>query len=192
VPMPEKRRSREVLISVDIEASGPIPGAYSMLSLGACVIGAAKKTFYVEIKPVSAMQVPEAMAVVGQPLAHFRRNGVSPRQAMKRLARWVLGVTKGGTPIFVGFNATFDWAFVNWYFHTYLGRNPFGFGGLDIKSYFMGASGCSWDDTRSSRLPRAVAGGETHTHHALADAIEQAGVFEAIRRRRSRRTRRMY
>ena len=43
--------------------------------------------------------------------------------------------------MFVGFNATFDWAFVNFYFHQYLGENPFGIGGIDIKSYYMGLSG---------------------------------------------------
>jgi ribonuclease T len=30
---------KECLISVDVETSGPIPGDYSMLSLGACVVG---------------------------------------------------------------------------------------------------------------------------------------------------------
>jgi ribonuclease T len=30
---------REIYFSVDIEASGPIPGEYSMLSLGACLVG---------------------------------------------------------------------------------------------------------------------------------------------------------
>ena len=30
----------DTYISVDIEASGPVPGEYSMLSLGACVVGA--------------------------------------------------------------------------------------------------------------------------------------------------------
>jgi hypothetical protein len=28
---------KEIFVSVDVEASGPIPGKYSMLSIGACV-----------------------------------------------------------------------------------------------------------------------------------------------------------
>ncbi|SSH65668.1 Uncharacterised protein [Klebsiella pneumoniae] len=27
---------KEIFVSVDVEASGPIPGKYSMLSIGAC------------------------------------------------------------------------------------------------------------------------------------------------------------
>ena len=49
-------------------------------------------------------------------------------------------------------NAPFDWSFINYYFHKYLGMNPFGFSALDVKAYYMGATGCSWRDTRSSVL----------------------------------------
>lgn len=50
----------EAYISVDIEASGPIPGEYSMLSLGACVVGDTAKTFYREIKPITDKYVQRA------------------------------------------------------------------------------------------------------------------------------------
>ena len=40
--------------------------------------------------------------------------------------------------MFVGFNASFDWSFVNWYFHKFVGTNPFGVAALDIKAYYMG------------------------------------------------------
>ena len=38
----------ETYISVDVEAAGPIPGAYSLLAIGACVVGNINKTFYIE------------------------------------------------------------------------------------------------------------------------------------------------
>jgi len=41
--------------------------------------------------------------------------------------------------VFVGFNALFDWSFVNYYLHRYPGENLFGFAALDIKSMYMGA-----------------------------------------------------
>ena len=44
------------------------------------------------------------------------------------------------TSVFVGFNAPFDWSFVNYYFHRFLGHNPFGFTAVDIKAYYMGAA----------------------------------------------------
>jgi ribonuclease T len=43
---------REVFISVDIEAAGPIPGEYSLLTIGACVVFDDIQTFACELKPV--------------------------------------------------------------------------------------------------------------------------------------------
>lgn len=83
-------------------------------------------------------------------------------------------------PMFVGFNAGFDWSFVNWYFHTYLGENPFGFAPLDIKSYYMGRAGCSWADTKSSRLPEPYRPRPAAAHNAEADAVAQAESFWAM------------
>ena len=43
----------EIYISVDVEASGPIPGEYSLLSIGACLVGQPDQSFYVELKPLN-------------------------------------------------------------------------------------------------------------------------------------------
>jgi len=43
----------ETLISVDIEAAGLIPGRYSMLSIGACLVDDLGDSFYVELQPVN-------------------------------------------------------------------------------------------------------------------------------------------
>ncbi len=154
-----------------------------MLSLGACLVDAPKTTFYVELRPVNRKSVPEAMKVVGRTLQEFKRSGREPKEAMTAFSNWLVSVAEGKTPVFVGFNATFDWAFVNFYFHHYLGDNPFGFGGVDIKSYYMGMSGCTWENSRSSRVPRDLKGSTTHTHNALDDAIEQADMFRRMRER---------
>lgn len=53
----------EMYVSVDIEASGPVPCLYSMLALGACVVGDTTKTFYRELKPLHDDFIPEAIAV---------------------------------------------------------------------------------------------------------------------------------
>lgn len=153
-----------------------------MLSLGAVVMDDPKATFYVELQPTNENFVPEAMKAVGRTLADFRHAGRDPRKAMTMFRQWIKAVSGHSKPVFVGFNAAFDWAFVNFYFHQYLGENPFGIGGVDIKSYYMGLSGCKWDDTRSSRIPREFKGRERpHTHHALDDAIEQAEYFRRMR-----------
>jgi ribonuclease T len=175
---------REVYISVDIEAAGPLPPTYSMLSLGAVAVDDPQATFYVELRPINDNSVLGAMKVVGRTLQDFARTGRDPKDAMAAFRDWLSSVTKAAKPVFVGFNATFDWAFVNFYFHQYLGENPFGIGGIDNKSYYMGLSGCTWEDTRSSQVPGEFKGSSPrHTHNALDDAIEQAELFRRMRKK---------
>ena len=119
-------------------------------------MGDSATSFYVELRPISEQTVSEAIKVVGKSLEYFAANGREVKVAMAEFETWVKSVSHGRSPVFVGFNAAFDWAFTNWYFHTYLGRNPFGIGPIDIKSYFMGLKGASWEDTRSSRIRRCL------------------------------------
>jgi DNA polymerase III epsilon subunit-like protein len=175
---------QEAYISVDIEAAGPFPPAYSMLSLGAVAVEDSQATFYAELRPMNDNSLLGAMKVVGRTLQDFAQTGQEPKAAMAAFRDWLGSVTKGRRPVFVGFNAAFDWSFVNFYFHHHLGENPFGIGGIDIKSYYMGLSGCTWEDTRSSRIPAEFKSSSLHhTHNALDDAIEQAELFKRIRAR---------
>jgi hypothetical protein len=48
---------REVYISVDVEADGPVPGRYSLVSLGACVAAVLAAAGRVEIIGASAARV---------------------------------------------------------------------------------------------------------------------------------------
>lgn len=167
----------ECFISVDVETSGPLPGRYSLLTLGACVTSATDRRFYVEIKPISSEFVPEALQVNSLSLDELQRYGKEPEQAMAEFAQWTKQVSSDAKPVFVGFNAAFDWAFVNWYFHHYARDNPFNLAPVDIKSMFLGLRGGSWDDTRSSKLPSEFQPYHAATHNALDDALAQAEIF---------------
>ena len=175
-----KEKRPEMYISVDVEASGPIPGEYSMLSIGAYAIGDSVKTFYAELKPISDKFIPEALAVSKLNLAHLKHHGDTPTDAMTKFADWIDKVASKHVPVFVGFNACFDWAFVNWYFHRFLNKNPFGVGGIDVKAFYMGLAGVSWDQTRSSRLPDIFKSTSKQTHNALDDARAQGEIFQKL------------
>ena len=172
--------TKEIYISVDIEASGPIPSKYSMLSLGACVVGDTLRNFYAEIKPINDSFVPEAIEISGLSLDHLKSVGLEPGAAIKSFAEWIEFSSSNITPIFVGFNAPFDWQFINWYFHVYAGYNPFGINAIDIKAYFMGAAGISWNKTSSSNLPEWLKVENKDKHNALSDAISQSIIFERL------------
>lgn len=173
---------RELYFSVDVESAGPIAGQYSMLSIGACVVGKPSESFYAELKPISKDFVPDALEVSGFKIEDLRRSGESPRVAMRRFENWIVATAGDLKPIFVGFNGCYDWQFVNWYLHRFTGGNPFGFGGIDIKSYFMGLSGRSWSETTSSQLPAKFRPTQAQTHNALDDARAQASIFAKLMR----------
>lgn len=170
----------ERYFSVDIESAGPIPGKYSMLSLGACVVGEPTMAFYAELKPISKEFVPDALKVSGFNLGRLDQEGQPPEKAMKDFRRWVETTAGDCKPVFVGFNGCYDWQFVNWYCESFAGGNPFGFGGIDIKSYFMGFSGETWARTTSSQLPKEFQPDIPQTHNALDDARAQASIFQKL------------
>lgn len=171
---------KQLYISVDIEAAGPIPAEYSMLSIGACVVGSPEVSFYIELKPINDRSIPEALAVCGLSLDRLRITGSEPIEAMDAFRKWITDVSRGLTPVFVGFNSPFDWQFINWYFHFFLGGNPFGITAVDIKSYYMGYSGCTWSQTSSSQLPSWLQPTRHKKHNALDDAIAQAEIFARL------------
>ncbi len=172
--------NREVFISVDVESSGPIPGDYSMLSIGACVVGDDAEGVYFELKPLNDNAVPEALKVSGFDLKELAQSGEDPKSGMSKLAAWLKNVSGDAKPIFVGFNAGFDWSFVNWYFVHFLGENPFGFAPLDIKAYYMGMASSRWEDTKSSRIPAEFQPAKSGDHNALNDARAQAEMFHKM------------
>lgn len=172
---------KEVYIVVDVEASGPCPSQYSLLSVGACTIGRPRKTFYVELQPDHGGVMPEAMAVNGLSLERLAAEGAQAADAMQLFADWVAQVvSEDDRAVFTAFNAPFDWMFVNDYFCRYLGRNPFGHAALDIKAYYMGLHGVSWEETSHRFVGDRYSQKIDLTHHALHDAIDEAELFEAM------------
>src|SRR5690606_20903976 len=105
-----------------------------------------------------------------------------PEVAMSEFANWADGLlSEGDRLVFVGLNAPFDWSFVNYYFHRYLGRNPFGFTALDIKAYYMGATRCSWRETAGGKIAERLSPQRKGNHNALVDAQYQAELFTLLR-----------
>lgn len=174
---------REVFLSVDVETAGPIPGEYSLLTIGACDASDPTQTFACELKPTTRNADPKALEVTGLSLDRLEREGLEPSAGMREFRNWVLRIAgSDGIPVFVGFNAAFDWSFVNYYFHRYLGENPFGFAALDIKSMYMGAARSTWGLTRSSQIAKALHPVLKGDHKALHDAQYQAELFRLIRK----------
>ncbi|WP_048257642.1 3'-5' exonuclease [Pectobacterium brasiliense] len=170
--------SDELYVSVDVETSGPIPGIYSLLSIGACLVSDPVQSIYLELQPDGLKHDPEAVAVTGLDLCTLESEGLPPQVAMLKLEQWLTLVCPAGQKvIFVGLNAPFDWSFINYYFHKYSGMNPFGFTAIDMKAYYMGLTGCRWKETKSSEMAARLNPINVPSHNALDDARFQGELF---------------
>ncbi|MCH9269909.1 3'-5' exonuclease [Pantoea ananatis] len=172
---------KEIYISVDVETSGPIPGIYSLLSIGACLVDDKESSIYLELQPDSISHDLEALQVTGLNLEYLQQKGFNPAEAMLQFSEWISSVTHPEeNAVFVGLNTPFDWSFINYYFHKYLGYNPFGFSAIDIKAYFMGLTGSTWVDTKSSNIVKILHPQSQPSHNALDDARFQAELFSIM------------
>lgn len=138
------------LIFVDVEGHGPAPGLNNMekFEFGA-VDYRSRKTFH------------------GRSAA---------RETFEAFDAWLTEV--GGTPVFVSDNPAYDYQFINYYFHLYLGRNPFGHSARRISDFYAGLTR-RWSNTQEwKRLRRTE-----HDHHPVHDAMGNVEAFEEICRR---------
>jgi len=181
----------EVFVSVDIEADGPAPGLNSMLALGAVAFtagGFQLRSWYATLEPLpGAHQDKGTMAwwkTQPEAWAEVTACPIQPEHAIPDFVAWCEQLP--GKPVAVGWPIAFDFAFINYYCWQFCGRNPLGFGGLDIRSYANGLAGYTSYQGLPERELRALAGRVDTTglrpHVAVDDAIEQGRLFMALRR----------
>jgi hypothetical protein len=181
----------EVYISVDVEADGPIPGPYSMLSFGMAACGAYDEsgftardplTFYAELKPISQEHVAEALAVSGLDRNRLAAEGQDPDVAMDAAAAWVRDVSAGSTPVLVAYPLGFDWMWLYWYFVRFAAEgSPFGHSRhVDMKTLYATKAEVPVFRSTKGQMPRALLSRRPHTHNALDDAVEQAELFQNL------------
>ena len=151
---------------VDIEADGPIPGDYSMICFGAVIVRPGlKDTFYGTCKPISDKWIPEALAVSG----HSREQTLQfhdPEHTMRQFALWLKAWSKD-RPRFIADNNGFDWMFMCWYFHHFLGNNPFGFSSTNLGSLYKGLVRSTKKNFKHLRQTK-------HDHDPVNDAVGNA------------------
>ncbi len=177
-----KRMNQEIYVSTDVEADGPIPGPYSMLSFASAAYTADKKligTFEANLETLlGATAHPEtAKWWQGQPeaWAACRENTEDPERAMTRYLTWLEELP--GSPVFVGYPAAYDFLFVYWYLLKFTGKSPFSHSALDIKTLAMCLLGKGYRESTKRNMPKRWFDYLPHTHKALDDALEQGALF---------------
>jgi hypothetical protein len=154
------------LIIVDVESDGPVPCDYSMVCFGAVVFDESlNKTFYGKTRPISDKYQSETLTISG-----FSRQKHllfdDPKDVMINFKNWIKE-NSDGKPVFISDNPCYDWQWINYYFHHFVGENPFGYSGRRIGDLFCGMKGdarASWKHLRKT----------VHDHNPVNDAIGNA------------------
>jgi hypothetical protein len=183
---------KEIYVSTDIEADGPIPGPNSMLSFGSVafdltdpenpvVVGEFSRNL-VEINgsspdPTTMSEFwdknPEAWAACHE-------NQVPAVPAMLEYVAWLKALP--GKPIFVGYPGSYDFMWVYWYLINFAGESPFKFQGIDAKTYACAYLRIPFTDVGKRTMPKGWFDPSLkHTHQALDDAHEQGIMFARMR-----------
>jgi len=178
--------SRELYISVDVEADGPIPAQNSMLSFGAVAYwpsGRVLGTFTRNLQPLpGAVQDADTMAWwanQGDAYAKATANPADPAVAMPEFAQWLddLAISHGAKPVMVGYPILYDGMWLHWYLMRFVKRSPFSHSGIDIKTLGMLALNTSYRSVGKRNLKKLFPSNLPHTHVALDDATEQGELF---------------
>lgn len=178
----EKAGTGEIYVSVDVEVDGPIPGPHSMLSFG-CAAYLPTKTLVgtfaanLELLPDSAGHPDTTAWWATQPeaWAACRHDPQPPAQAMLACVDWIESLP--GKPVFVGYPVAFDFMFFYWYLIRFVGRSPFSFAALDIKTMAMTMLKSEYRRSTKGNMPPRWFDPLPHTHVALDDAIAQGALF---------------
>ena len=174
----------------DIEADGPIPGPYSMISLGAVAVnweGKELGDFEINFLPLENTK-PHPTTIkwftthAPEALYYCKQNQVSPKEGMNKFGNWLLTLPK--PRVMAAHPAPLDFMWINWYMQTFLKdeleeppfTKPFfdnkGQGAFDIKSYASAILKKDFTDIHRDTYPKDLHDNTKHTHKAIDDARE--------------------
>lgn len=180
--------TRELYVCVDVEPDGHVPGASSLVSLGACAavvrddegaierldLDVAADSFYAVLRPITDRYLEKALRATGFDRAALERDGRPPEEALPEFAAWLdaRAAEHDAQPVLAAYPLGFVWQFTQYYLHEFAGRSPFGQSAhYDMKSAYAALAGSAVRDAIKRRMPSALLGPkDSKTHHALEDA----------------------
>ena len=96
-------------------------------------------------------------------------------ETFQEFEKWVLAQNGEGRPTMISDNPAYDWQWINFYFHKYLGHNPFGFSARRIGDFYAGMVR-NWFRANEWKRLR----GTKHDHNPVHDALGNAEAFHRI------------
>lgn len=181
---------KELYISIDVEADGPIPGQNSMVSLGACAFLREEgdipvDSFEVNLLPLhGAVEDPDTAKFWDENPEAWNAtldDQQEPGEAMLEFTLWVgrLEEKYNAKAVLVGYPGGYDFMFLQWYlvYHGFK-STIFDFSIIDIKSYAMAVLKQPYLECTKKHMPKDwKTKNKSHTHLAVDDAEEQGKIF---------------
>lgn len=154
---------------VDVEADGPYPPRYSMVSFGAVCVENTNIKYYAQLHPISNEYLPEALNVGGY-TREETLTFANPQRVMLDFEMWIRNNAGSSRPMFISDNNGFDWQFMNYYLWEYTSNNPFGHSSTNLGSLYKGMVKDAFKSFKHLRKTK-------HTHHPVDDCL---GNIEAL------------
>lgn len=192
-----KNKNKEIYISTDIESDGPIPGEYSMLSLGSVAFtpyGKIMGKFYRKLKPLKgARKHPEVMKWWKENKKAYKEATSNPkpsRKVMEEYVKWIekLSDKNKAIPIFLGWPLSFDHLFTYWYMVKFVKKfqrmHPFHIPfsvnkAIDVNSFVMAHIKKPYLKSRNIQEinKKWFKGIPENSHKSIDDALNQGKAF---------------
>lgn len=185
-----------VYVSIDVETNGPVPGIFSLLSIGIAAFDTFGRIVYESEHNLLALpdaredettmkwwRAPEQAAAWN----HLSQDRRPPEEVFKKLAQDFRELRKLYRVFTVAWPACFDWMFLQWYMYKYVGENPLGRTAKCAVTFAWALSKTATPNVDiSSLLEKWEDNRYKHTHCALDDAREQGAKFINMLRENTR------
>ena len=154
---------------IDVESDGPLLGTNSMVCFAAVKVdNKLNKHFVGRIKPISNTYDPDTLLISGF-TRQEHESFDDPTEVFKSFYEWI-NINSVGKPVLISDNNQYDGSWINWYFLTYLGVNPFGYSSRRIGDLYCGMVKdpfAKWKQLRNTKAD----------HNPLNDALGNAEVI---------------
>jgi len=170
-------------IMFDVEATGPVPGLYSMFWFGAVVVKPGlEDTFEGKVRPLQDAGFEGGPTEnIGLRLAGVNATEISdwplPLDTMSKFLEWLDSMKRKHNDdrlMLISDNNGYDAMWIAWYFHRFLGANPFGHSSTNLGSLYKGLINDTFKNFKHLRRTQ-------HTHNPVDDAMGNAEALLQMR-----------
>lgn len=176
----------DLILSIDTEFNGDIPGINSLWSIGAAAMSIEKENglyvpklidqFEINLNELPGTTSHESNMMFWeqhqQAWYYCRQNTIEPRNAVEQFDAWLKQLPR--KYIVATWPANADVGYIEYYFEKFLKKRPFPDFLLDLRSYsFAMFKQESWKDAGMKDLPEGWKPKNPTPHRAGADAIAQ-------------------